>query len=336
MHLHGLRAHTQVATLLAVLVGFTACGEGADDSGILQLKLGHVAGPDSLVTACADEFARRANERLAGRAEVHVFGSSQLGNDEILLQKLKLGTVDFSLPSTIMSSAVEAFGLFEMPYLVQDRKHVKRIEQAVFWPHLAPAAEAKGYKILALWENGFRHVTNNERPIITPEDLSGIKLRTPRGRWRIKLFQTFGANPTPMPLSEVFVALQTGVMDGQENPLAQVWGSKFQEVQTHLSLTGHVYTPTYLVTGAKRWERLPPDVRDVIQAVGREMQEFVHCTGEQMDADLLARLGAAGMEVNQADAEAFQRAGQPIYDEFSATVPGGNRWIETALALAEE
>ena len=335
MHFDGFRADTRIAILLAVFVGFTACGEGGDDSGILQLKLGHVAGPDSLVTACADEFARRANERLAGRAEVHVFGSSQLGNDEILLQKLKLGTVDFSLPSTIMSSAVEAFGLFEMPYLVRDREHVKRIEQAVFWPHLAPAAEKKGYKILALWENGFRHVTNNERPIVTPQDLSGIKLRTPRGRWRIKLFQTFGANPTPMPLSEVFVALQTGVMDGQENPLAQVWGSKFQEVQTHLSLTGHVYTPTYLVSGAKRWQRLPPDVRETIQAVGREMQEFVHRTGEQMDADLLARLEAAGMKVNEADAGAFRQAGQAIYDEFSATVPGAGEWIDTALALAD-
>ena len=336
MHFDGFRPAIYVAILLTVLGGLTACGGGGEDPGLLQLKLGHVAGPDSLVTACAEEFARRANERLAGRAEVLVFGSSQLGNDETLLQKLKLGTVDFSLPSTIMSSMVDAFGLFEMPYLVRDREHVKRIEEAVFWPHLAPAAEEKGYKILALWENGFRHVTNNERPIVTPADLSGIKLRTPRGRWRIKLFQTFGANPTPMPLSEVFVALQTGVMDGQENPLAQVWGSKFQEVQSHLSLTGHVYTPTYLVTGAKRWGRLPPDIRADLEAVAREMQEFVHQTGEQMDVDLLARLEAAGMKINQADAEAFRKGGQAMYDEFSAAVPGGGEWIKTALALSRE
>ena len=334
MRFDGFRPSMQSAILLTALAGLTACGEGGDSSGLIQLKLGHVAGPDSLVTACADEFARRANERLAGRAEVLVFGSSQLGDDQILLQKLKLGTVDFSVPSTIMSSMVDAFGLFEMPYLVRDREHVKRIEEAVFWPHLAPAAEEKGYKILALWENGFRHITNNERPIVTPEDLSGIKLRTPRGRWRVKLFQTFGANPTPMPLSEVFVALQTGVMDGQENPLAQVWGSKFQEVQTHLSLTGHVYTPSYLVTGAKRWERLPPDLRADLAAIAREMQEFVHRTGEQMDIDLLARLEAAGMKVNQADTEAFQRGGQAMYDEFSAAVPGAGELIETALAQA--
>ena len=331
------RAATRAPVLLAALVGLAACGEtGGENAAVISLKLGHVAGPDSLVSACAEEFARRANESLEGRAEVLVFGSSQLGNDETLLQKLKLGTVDLSLPSTIMSSAVAAFGLFEMPYLVRDRQHVKRIEKAVFWPHLAPAAEEKGYKVLALWENGFRHVTNNERPIVRPSDLRGVKLRTPRGRWRVRLFQTLGANPTPMPLSEVFVALQTGVMDGQENPLAQVWGSKFQEVQTHLSLTRHVYTPSYLVTGVKRWERLPADVRGTIETVAREMQEFVHRSGKEMDAELLTRLEAAGMKVNEADAGAFQRAGNPIYDEFSAAVPGAGRWVETALALGAE
>ena len=142
-----------------------------------------------------------------------------------------------------MSSTVDAFGLFEMPYLVQDRAHMRRIEEEIVWPVLVPKAEERAYTILAVWENGFRHVTNNTRPVVTPSDLSGIKLRTPRGIWRVKLFQAFGANPAPMPLSEVFVALQTGVMDGQENPLAQIYASKFQEVQQYLSLTGHVYTP---------------------------------------------------------------------------------------------
>jgi len=221
----------------AFVLGLGSCAERA--TGPQELTFGHVGEPGSLFALSAEEFARRANERLDG-FEVVVYGSSQLGGDELLLQKIKLGTVDFALPSTVMSSQIDEFGLFEMPYLVRDRAHMREIEKEVVWPELAPLAEQEGYRIIALWENGFRHVTNNTRPIASPDDLSGIKLRTPRGIWRVKLFQTLGANPTPMALSEVFIGLQTGVIDGQENPLAQIWGSKLYEVQEHLSLTGHV------------------------------------------------------------------------------------------------
>ena len=311
-----------------------ACGGGSSEDAVLELKLGHVAAPDSLVAACAEEFARVANEKLSGRAKVVVFGSSQLGNDEILLQKLKLGTVDFALPSTVMSSIVDAFGLFEMPYLIQDREQMKLIEEKIFWPRLAPLAEEKGLQILAVWENGFRHITNNVRPIVVPGDLSGIKLRTPRGRWRVKLFQSFGANPSPMALSEVFVALQTGVMDGQENPLAQIYSSKFQEVQTYLSLTSHVYTPTYIVAGKNHWRKLPGDIREELEKTARETQAFVHATGVRMDVELLEKLSASGLKVNEADRDAFQKASTAIYEDFGSSVPGGKEWIETALALA--
>ncbi len=309
------------------------CSSG-DRAATLELKLGHVAQPGSLIALSAEGFARRANERLGGKAKVTVFGSSQLGNDNILLQKLKLETVDFTLPSTIMSSVVDAFGLFEMPYLIRDREHMRRIEEKIFWPKIAPLAEEKGYKILAVWENGFRHITNNVRPIVVPDDLRGIKLRTPRGRWRVKLFQTFGANPTPMPLSEVFVALQTGVTDGQENPLAQTYGSKFFEVQEYLSLTSHVYSPAYLTVGAKRWARLPTGVRQTLEQSARETQEFVTTTAERMDQELLEKLKEASIQVNTADRASFLEASGSIYEDFTRSVPGAEGWVETALALA--
>lgn len=311
-------------------IGAIACG---GESGLLELKFGHVGAPGSLFAVSAEEFARRANERLGGRARVVVFGASQLGGDEVLLQKLKLGTVDFALPSTIMSSTVDEFGLFEMPYLVNDREHMGHIEDEIVWPTLAPLAEANGYRIIAVWENGFRHITNNIRPVVVPEDLRGIKLRTPRGIWRIKLFQAFGANPTPMPLSEVFVALQTGVMDGQENPFAQIYSSRFQEVQSYLSLTGHVYTPAFVTVGRVRWERLPVDVREILIATARETQQFVYDTAERMERELLGRLDSAGMQVNEPDRGAFVAASQAIYREFGSAVSGGRELIEAAVAL---
>ena len=321
-----------VATVAAVTVAMTSCG---GEQRALALKFGHVGAPGSLFAVSAEEFARRANERLEGRATVAVFGSSQLGGDEVMLQKLKLGTLDFALPSTIMSSTVDAFGLFEMPYLVRDRPHMQEIEKTVVWPTLAPLAEAEGYHMLAVWENGFRHVTNSTRPIVVPSDLRGIKLRTPRGLWRIKLFQAFGANPTPMPLSEVFVALQTGVMDGQENPFAQIHSSKFQEVQRYLSLTRHVYTPAFVAVGVDRWNRLPEEIRTILEEVAREVQAFVYETAERMDIELLDLLVAEGMEVNQPDHSVFAEASSVIYQEFAETVGGGGGLIETALAAGQ-
>ncbi len=321
------------AALLAVSLATAACGAAGSGNGAIELKLGHVGAPGSLFDAAATEFARRVEERTAGRITVAVFGSSQLGGDEVLLQKLKLGTVDISLPSTIMSSTIDAFGLFELPYLVRDREHMKRIEETVVWPHLAPRAEAEGYRVLAVWENGFRHVTNNRRPILAPEDLRGIKLRTPRGVWRVKLFQTLGANPTPMAYSEVFMALQTGVMDGQENPLAQIFSGRIHEVQKYLSLTGHVYTPAFVTVSPARWNRLPEDLRTAVEEVARGMQEHVYETAREMDADYLARIRQAGVEVNEADPERFLEASRPLYEEFSTSVEGGRELIERAVSV---
>ncbi len=316
-------------SLAAALIGGPAL---ADE---LELTFGHVGEPGSLFEISANEFAKRANEKLAGKATVTAFGSSQLGKDKELLQKLKLGTVTFALPSTVMSSVADEFGLFEMPYLVKSRDHMARIEQEIFWDQLAPAAEAKGYKILAVWENGFRHVTNNVRPINVPADLDGIKLRTPKGAWRVKMFQAYGANPTPLAFSEVFTALKTGVMDGQENPFAQIYSAKFQEVQKYLSLTGHVYTPAYVVVGKEYWASLPEDVRQVLEETAKETQAYVYEQAAALETDLLQKLKDGGIAVNEVDKDAFIAASKPIYDEFSTTVQGGDAMVAKALSLAE-
>jgi TRAP-type transport system periplasmic protein len=299
----------------------------------LEIKFGHVGKPGSLLEMCAQEFATRANAKLGDEAKVVVYGSSQLGGDSELMKKLKLGTVDLALPSTVMSSYVPSFGLFEMPYLVKDRAQMARIRDQIVFPTLVPEAEKVGYRILAVWENGFRQITNNVRPINKPQDLEGIKLRTPKGVWRVKMFKAYGANPTPLPFSEVFVALQTHAMDGQENPLAQIVSGHFQEVQKYLSLTGHVYTPAYVVAGAS-WSRLPPKVQKILSDTAKEMQPVVYKMAADLDAKLLAEIKKnPNIKVNVADKEAFIKASKPIYDEFSKEVPGGHELIEKALAL---
>ena len=300
----------------------------------VELKFGHVGAPGSLFQISVDEFAKRVNAQMGGEVTVATFGSSQLGKDQELLKKLRLGTVDFALPSTVMSSVVDVFGVFEMPYLVKNRSHMRAIRDQLFWSKLEPAVEKQGYKIIAVWENGFRNITNNKKPINAPADLAGIKLRTPKGEWRLKMFKSYGANPTPMALSEVFVALQTGVIDGQENPMAQIYSQKFQEVQKYLSVTGHVYTPAYVTVGAQKWAKLPAETRAKLQAIAQGMQEFVYMKAEQLDNDLLEKVKGS-VEINNADKDAFIEASASIYEEFGKTVPGGAELVKQAVELGK-
>ena len=158
-----------------------------------EVKFGHVGKPGSLFSASVDHFAKLANERLGSKGKVSVFGSSQLGKDKQGMQKLKLGTVDMWLPSSVMASIHDEFGVFDMPFIIKDRKHMNKVESQVL-PGMFKNLEAKtGYQVIAVWENGFRHITNNVRAIDKPDDLKGIKLRTPKSKWRVKMFQSYGA-----------------------------------------------------------------------------------------------------------------------------------------------
>lgn len=314
-----------------VAFGVQAANVNADE---IEIKFGHVGGPGSLFEISANRFAELANERLDGVAEVNIYGSSQLGSDSSMLRRLRLGTLDLSLPSTIMSSESAKFALFEMPYLIADREHMKRVREEVVKTDLYEAAEERGFKIIGVWENGFRQITNNERPINVPSDLEGIKLRTPNGEWRVEMFRSYGASPSPMSLSEVFVALQTGAMDGQENPLIQTYSSRFHEVQDYLSLSNHVYTPAYLTAGAS-WNRLPEEVRQVLQDVATELEDFALEEGARLDDATLKKMRDEGMQVNEVDTDAFIDASQSIYDKFAGEVDGGQDMLDTVNSLRE-
>ena len=315
----------------AACIAFTGMVQSAS---ALDIVFAISAKPGSTQHITAEEFTSRANELLGDKATVKFYGSSQLGKDKDLMQKLKLGTVHLTMPSSIMSSIAPEAGLFDMPFLVKDRAHLNRIEHKIFWPMIAPAIEEKGYKVIGFWENGIRHISNNVKPINTPADLEGVKIRTPKSTWRVKMFSAWGANPTPMSFSEVFVALQTGVIDGQENPYTNIYAAKLNEVQKYLSVTGHVYTPSYLTAGAQQWEKLPEDVRQILEKTAVDVQGWMYATGTMDDMALRSKLGET-MEVNVADRAAFVEASKPIYEEFAKEVGSGKEMIDMALTLAQ-
>lgn len=319
------------ATLFAAAAAIAVASSAS--AADITLKFGHVGNPGSLFEASVDNFAECVNSSMGGKVEVQTFGSSQLGKDKELLQKLKLGQVDFALPSSVMSSVDDTFGIFEMPYIIRDRDHMRRVQDAMMDKFQA-AANGGGYHIVGLAENGFRHITNNTRAINVPSDLEGIKLRTPNGVWRVKMFTEYGANPTPMAFSDVFTALQTGVMDGQENPYAQIASAKFQEVQKYLSITGHVYTPAYILASQKGFAKLPEDVQAGLTTCAASTQDFTYEKAAQLETELLDVIKAAGVAINEADKDAFVKASAPIYKSFADEVEGGQDMIDLVLGLA--
>jgi tripartite ATP-independent transporter DctP family solute receptor len=322
------RTLTAALTALALTAGGAAVAQE-------EIIFGISATPGSLQGQTAHEFARRANERLGDLGEVTVFDSSQLGNDRDMMTKLKLGTVHMTLPSSIMPEVAAEYAIFDLPFLVADREHLARIEETLFRDTLVPAAEAEGYRPLAVWENGFRQITNNVRPITVPSDLDGLKIRTPNSSWRVAMFSEYGANPTPMSFSEVFVGLQTGVIDGQENPLTNIAGAKLDEVQEYLSMSGHVYSPAYPTVGVTAFERLDPEIQTILTETAQEVALWAREQGAAQDDELLESLQAGGMIVNKTDRAAFVEASAPLYEKFAAEVEGGQAMIDQAMSLAD-
>jgi TRAP-type transport system periplasmic protein len=317
--------------LLAASLGVALAGSARAQPKVI--RLGHVGYPGSLFAITSDEYARRANEALKGRYEVRVFHSSQLGSDEDMLKGIKVGVLEMFAPSTIMSTVDPRYGVFEMPYLFKDRAHVKRVfEDARIKALLLDPLPQKGLRVLGVWENGFRVITNNLRPVSRPEDLKGIKLRVPGGVWRVKMFRAYGANPAPLAYGEVFAALQAGVMDGQENPFAQIYGGKFHEVQKYLSLSDHVYTPAYLIVSEKYWSALPADVKQVLEKIAVEVGDYARSEGARLDKEILEKIGPK-LKVNEVDKDAFVKASAPVYAEFSKEVPGGKELVDRILEL---
>ena len=325
----------QIAVLLTVIVLVAGMAVRPQSAGaqVTTIRFGHVGSPGSLFYLNVNEYAKRVNEALTGRVEVKVFHSSQLGTDEQMIKGIRVGAPEMFLPSTIMSTVEPKYGVFEMPYIIFSRAHMKRVsESAAAKEALLAPLPAKGVRILAFWENGFRHITNNVRSIVKPEDLKGIKLRVPGGVWRVKMFKAYGANPSPMPLAEVYSALQSGVMDAQENPFPQIWGGKFHEVQKYLSLTGHLYTPAYPMVNEAFWQRLPADVRTTMEKIAGEMGDVSRQEGERLDRELQEKI-AQKSKINEVDKEAFIKASAPVYEEFGKEVPGGGALITLIQSL---
>ncbi|MBW8004393.1 MAG: TRAP transporter substrate-binding protein [candidate division NC10 bacterium] len=303
----------------------------------IVITLGHVGFPKSLFSFTAQYFEKLVEGRTNGLVDVQVFHSSKLGKDKEMMEAVRLGSGSphLALPSTVLPATDPIFGFQELPFLFKNRAHVTRVLEGRVGARLAKRLEKKGYVILGYWENGFWKITNNKRPIRTPADLKGIKLRTPKSPARMELFRTMGASPISMSFKEIYSALQQGVIDGQENSYAQIVSAKFYEVQKYLSISNHVYTPAYLVGNKKWFKGLPRDIQYVLLFSAHDAGRYARRKGAEMDRKLF-KLLEPKMQVNKINRASFEKASQPLYDQYPKKFGAQSKWIFSEIMKAKK
>lgn len=255
-----------------------------------------------------------------GRLKVEIYPNAQLGGDREMSESVQMGTIQIALPATSAIAGFDKrFQVLDLPFLFKNRESAFKALDGELGKKLDSYLGAIGFANLGYFENGFRHVTNNRKPIFTPADMKGLKLRTMENPMHIAFFKLLGANPTPMNFGELYTALQQKTVDGQENPVAIVYDAKFYEVQKYYSLTGHVFSATMALTSKAWLDKLPADLRQIVIKGGREFVLAQRKMIAQEENKLLEELKAKGMKVNTLTSQQkdlFVKATRPVYDQF--------------------
>jgi len=306
---------------ITVVFVFLACGTwmGSALAQSWTFKLGDATAPDHAYNVGARKYAELVAQRTGNRVKIDIYPATQLGSERDLVEGLQLGTVDLVVTSTgPLGGFVPRMFVVDLPFLFRDKAHAYKVLDGPIGKSLLEPFAAKGIMGLAFWENGFRNITNNVRPIEKPEDLRGIKIRTMENKIHLASFKAWGASPTPMAWGEVYTALQQKTIDGQENPIAIIYTAKLYEVQKYLALTGHFYSPSPLLMSLKAYNGLPRDIQKIMLDAAIECATFERNLLRDEEARQITELKGRGMQVTTPDKKPFQDAAASVYREFEA------------------
>jgi tripartite ATP-independent transporter DctP family solute receptor len=311
---------------MLLTIMFSGCQKNISKSGganggsqTLTLKAGHSVAETHPYHLGLVKFAELVSQKTNGQVKIDIYANSQLGNERDMIEGLQIGTIDLVVSSTgPVSNFVPQMGVVDLPFLFRDRDHAYKVLDGPIGQDLLSKFQAKNIVGLAFWENGFRHLTNSKRPVTTPNDVKGLKIRTMENQVHQETFRVLGADPTPMAWSEVFTALQQGTIDGQENPIPIIYNQKIYEAQKYLSLTGHFYSPSLLLMSNAAFQKLTPEQQKAFQEAALEAAAYEREQIKQQENEQVDKLKAAGMEVTEADRAAFQQATQSVYQKFES------------------
>jgi len=283
----------------------------------IVLKAGHSANEDEPYHIGLTEFAKIVNEKSEGKVEIQIFPNNQLGNEKEMVEGLLLGTVDITVPSNgVVTNFVSKLGVFDLPFLFRDREHMYKVMDGEVGQTLNNAMREKGFHLLGFYEAGIRHIMTREKPINSYEDLAGMKIRTMGVPAHIASFNAFGANATPLAYSELYGALQSGLVDGAEAANTNYNSKKFYEVAPHWAQIGWTALVADLIMSAKKFDSLPADIQDILSEAGLSSATAERAAYSKSDNSLLESLKEKGVIVTTPDPAPFREASQAVYDEF--------------------
>ncbi len=316
MNKTSLIRRTVLATALLAATGMAS-------AQAIKLTLGHGAAPGNPRHEAAVKMAEVAKAKSNGRIEIQVAPSAQLGDDAAMVTALRTGALDMSANSQgAVANAVPEYAAFGMPFLFSNLEQVWKMLDGPLGKELADKTAEKGMVVLGYWDNGIRHMSNSKRAISKPEDLKGLKMRTPPDAVTVDIMQALGAEAQQIRFAELYVALQQGVVDGQENPLMNIHASKLYEVNKFISLTGHKYEMTPLLMSKRSWDRLSDADKKILQEAAAEATQMQRKLSKESDDKLLADLKARGIQINTVDKAPFAKATANVDDKWLATPIG--------------
>lgn len=319
---------------LSLMMAMTACGSdeptastgGGEAGGKAEyvFKLGHLQGGDHPYQKGAEKFKELVEQKSNGRIQIDIFPSSQLGNGRDQIEGLQMGSIQLHVGSVApVANFAPKMNVLSMPYLFESREHAVKVLDGEIGQELSKDLESKGIVNLAFWENGWRHLTNNSKPIKTAADASGLKVRVQESPAYISFIKALGSTPTPIPFGELYTAMEQKVVDSQENPLAQIATNKFNEVQKHMTLTAHTYDAAVFLMSKMTLDQLPPDLQQVVKDAALEAGAYERQVSAELEATFLKQLKDSGMTVEEnPDLDSFRKAVEPVYTELQDQVGG--------------
>ncbi len=325
------------ALFSALALGFATFAVQAAEPVVI--KFSHVVAPDTPKGRAAEYFKKLAEERSKGRVKVEVYPNSQLYKDREEMEALQIGAVQMLAPSLAKFGplGVRSFELFDLPYVFPNKETLYRVMDGDIGKKLFALLDAKGITGLGFWDNGFKQMSSN-KPMHSVEDFKGLKMRIQSSKVLEAQMKALGANPQVMAFSEVYSALQQGVVDGTENPMSNLYTQKMHEVQKHLTLSDHGYLGYAVIVNKKFWEDLPADLRATLDTAMKETTVFERKIAQEENDEALAKVKAAGTTqvytLPYKDRVVWQQALLPVHKEFEEKI--GRDFIQAAYLTAAQ
>jgi TRAP-type transport system periplasmic protein len=301
----------------------------------LTMRFAHFAAEDHPANIAAKQFANNVEKRTGGGIKVNIFPNNALGGPPEQAQQVKLGTIDMGLPTQGQLDKYDtAFAAVMLPFIWDNPQHAFRVLDGPAMAWLAPLAEKQGLVLLRNWEYGFRNVTNIVRPINTPDDVKGLKLRTPPELQIQASMEALGATVQAIAFPELYLALSQKVVDGEENPIAVIYFNKFYEVQKHLAITHHIYNNMIHTVGGMAWSKLNADQQAIFREESTAASDLMRKLIADQEEDQIKKIEAAGMQVTRPNIAPFRALMGPAYERISAYAGSDN--VKKVQQMAEQ